>query len=141
MNLCMRRPHPCVEMRTAVSVFVQVTSLLDNLEFLVVPFVNPDGYVVHTKFILPSVPQSLLSFPPIPPTLLLYPPSSSLLLLPLSSLNSPSPSLSPSFTVYKAAGLGAYDLYDEVDYDTWYSTQLINELRIQDTRSEIFLVI
>jgi len=30
---------------TAVSVFVQVTSLLDNLEFLVVPFVNPDGYV------------------------------------------------------------------------------------------------
>ena len=41
---------------------------------------------------------------------------------------------SPS--VYKAAGLGAYDLYDEVDYDTWYSSQLLNELRIQDPRSE-----
>jgi len=39
--------------------------------------------------------------------------------------------------VYKAAGLGAYDLYDEVDYDTWYSTQLINELRIQDPRYKI----
>ena len=54
-----------------------------------------------------------------------------------SSPSSSSPSsslLSPS--VYKAAGLGAYDLYDEVDYDTWYSSQLLNELRIQDPRSE-----
>lgn len=55
------------------------------------------------------------------------------------SSSSPSSSLlSPS--VYKAAGLGAYDLYDEVDYDTWYSSQLLNELRIQDPRSEWWLL-
>ena len=37
-------------------------------------------------------------------------------------------------SVYKAAGLGAYELYDDVDFDTWYSTQLLNELQLQDPR-------
>ena len=37
-------------------------------------------------------------------------------------------------TVYKAAGLGAYEMYDEINYDTWYQTQLLNELRVTDPR-------
>lgn len=39
--------------------------------------------------------------------------------------------------VYKATGLGAYELYDEIEYDSWYSSQLLNELRIQDPRYKI----
>lgn len=37
--------------------------------------------------------------------------------------------------MYKAAGIGAYELYDDVDFDLWYQTQLLSELRIQDPRS------
>ena len=36
--------------------------------------------------------------------------------------------------VYRAVGLAAYELYDEIDYDQWYSTQLIRELEITDQR-------
>lgn len=36
--------------------------------------------------------------------------------------------------VYRAVGLAAYELYDEIDYDKWYSTQLIRELEITDQR-------
>ena len=36
--------------------------------------------------------------------------------------------------VYHAVGLAAYELYDEIDYDQWYSTQLIRELEITDQK-------
>ena len=36
--------------------------------------------------------------------------------------------------VYRAVGLAAYELYDEIDYDQWYSTQLIRELEITDEK-------
>ncbi|XP_065912020.1 importin-11-like isoform X2 [Dysidea avara] len=36
--------------------------------------------------------------------------------------------------VYRAVGLAAYELYDEIDYDNWYSTYLIRELEITDQR-------
>ena len=36
--------------------------------------------------------------------------------------------------VYHAVGLAAYELYDEIDYDKWYSTHLIRELEITDRR-------
>lgn len=36
--------------------------------------------------------------------------------------------------VYKAVGLAAYELYDEVDFDSWYSTHLLQELKISDKR-------
>lgn len=36
--------------------------------------------------------------------------------------------------MYRAVGLAAYELYDEIDYDQWYSTQLIHELEITDQR-------
>jgi len=36
--------------------------------------------------------------------------------------------------VYHAVGLAAYELYDQIDYDEWYSTQLIRELEITDQR-------
>ena len=36
--------------------------------------------------------------------------------------------------VYRAVGLAAYELYDQIDYDRWYSTQLIRELEITDQR-------
>lgn len=36
--------------------------------------------------------------------------------------------------MYRAVGLAAYELYDEIDYDKWYSTQLIHELEITDLR-------
>lgn len=36
--------------------------------------------------------------------------------------------------VYRAVGLAAYELYDQIDYDKWYSTQLIHELEITDQR-------
>jgi hypothetical protein len=39
--------------------------------------------------------------------------------------------------VYKAAGLGAFQLYDEVDFDNWYQTQLISELEIHEPRYKI----
>ena len=50
-----------------------------------------------------------------------------------SGMESPEPVFS-SYAVYKATGLGAYELYDEIEYDSWYSSQLLNELRIQDPR-------
>ena len=31
----------------------------------------------------------------------------------------------------------AFELYDDVDYDTWYQTQLLRELQIHDPRSEV----
>ena len=38
-------------------------------------------------------------------------------------------------TVYKAVELCAFDLYDDIDYDSWYQSQLLRELEIQDSRS------
>ena len=38
------------------------------------------------------------------------------------------------YIVYKAAGLGAFQLYDEVDFDGWYQGQLLAELQIQEPR-------
>ena len=39
--------------------------------------------------------------------------------------------------MYKAVELCAFELYDDVDYDTWYQTQLLRELQIHDPRSEV----
>ena len=38
------------------------------------------------------------------------------------------------FPVYNAVGLCAFGLYDQLDYDTWYQTQLLKELTITDPR-------
>lgn len=43
-----------------------------------------------------------------------------------------------SYTVYNAVGLCAFELYDDMDYDSWYQTQLLKELSIRDPRS-VFL--
>ena len=39
-----------------------------------------------------------------------------------------------SWLVYKAAGLCAFELYDDLDYDSWYQTQLLKELEVHDPR-------
>ena len=36
--------------------------------------------------------------------------------------------------VYKAAGLGAFQLYDSVDFDNWYQMQLLAELQVKQPR-------
>ena len=36
--------------------------------------------------------------------------------------------------VYNAVGLCAFQLYDDLDYDSWYQTHLLKELTIQDPR-------
>ena len=41
--------------------------------------------------------------------------------------------------MYHAVGLAAYELYDEIDYDNWYSTHLIRELEITDQRLFVFV--
>lgn len=35
------------------------------------------------------------------------------------------------FIVYNAVGLAAFDLYDEIDFDSWFSNILIPELQIK----------
>ena len=42
--------------------------------------------------------------------------------------------LCASSSVYKAVELCAFELYDDIDYDTWYQTQLLTELQIHDPR-------
>ena len=39
-----------------------------------------------------------------------------------------------SFIVYNAAGLLASDLYQHLDFETWFQNHLINELAVNDTR-------
>ena len=39
-----------------------------------------------------------------------------------------------SLSVYKAVELCAFELYDDIDYDSWYQSQLLTELQIQDPR-------
>lgn len=34
-------------------------------------------------------------------------------------------------SVYNAVGLSAFDLFDDVDFDGWFSTQLLQELNIK----------
>lgn len=36
--------------------------------------------------------------------------------------------------MYNAVGLCAFELYDQLDYDTWYQTQLLKELTVSDPR-------
>lgn len=51
--------------------------------------------------------------------------------------NADAASLRVKDAVYKAVGLCAFDLYDELDYDKWYQTQLLSELSIYDTRYKL----
>ncbi|XP_066994048.1 importin-11 [Anabrus simplex] len=39
--------------------------------------------------------------------------------------------------VYNAVGLAAYDLYDEVNFDQWFSTTLTQELKVKDTNYRV----
>jgi hypothetical protein len=39
--------------------------------------------------------------------------------------------------VYKAAGLGAFQLYDDIDFDSWYQSQLLAELQVNEPRYKI----
>lgn len=39
-----------------------------------------------------------------------------------------------SYSVYKAVELCAFELYDDIDYDSWFQSQLVRELQIQDPR-------
>ena len=34
-------------------------------------------------------------------------------------------------SVYNAVGLSAFDLFDDVDFDKWFSSQLLQELNIK----------
>ena len=38
------------------------------------------------------------------------------------------------FVVYNAVGLAAYDIYDDVDFDSWLSNKLVNELKISHSK-------
>lgn len=40
-------------------------------------------------------------------------------------------------SVYKSAAYSAHDLYDVVDFDTWYSTHLLEELKITHPRYQL----
>lgn len=40
-------------------------------------------------------------------------------------------------SIYNACGLGSYILFDEVDFDRWFTTQLIAELKIKDPRFRV----
>ena len=42
-------------------------------------------------------------------------------------------------TVYNAVGLASFDLFDEIDYDSWFSNHLLKELQIKDMRSVILI--
>ena len=44
---------------------------------------------------------------------------------------------SPLYSVYKAVELCAFELYDEIDYDRWFQSQLVRELQIRDPRYNI----
>ena len=37
-------------------------------------------------------------------------------------------------SVYNACGLASYDLFDEVDFDQWFTNQLVNELNNPSSR-------
>ncbi|XP_025833971.1 importin-11-like isoform X1 [Agrilus planipennis] len=39
--------------------------------------------------------------------------------------------------VYNAVGLGAYDLYDEIDFDQWFTNTLVQELKVKDPNYRI----
>ena len=39
-------------------------------------------------------------------------------------------------TVYNAVGLAAYELFDNVDFDTWFKNQLLGELQVGHHRYE-----
>ena len=43
-------------------------------------------------------------------------------------------SISSLPAVYNAVGLCAFQLYDDLDYDSWYQTHLLKELTICDPR-------
>ena len=37
-------------------------------------------------------------------------------------------------SVYNAVGLASFDLFDEIDYDSWFKNHLLKELQIKDQR-------
>ena len=39
--------------------------------------------------------------------------------------------------VYTAVGLASYDLFDQVDFDSWFSSYLLSELKIQHPKYRI----
>ncbi|XP_059610198.1 importin-11 [Phlebotomus argentipes] len=39
--------------------------------------------------------------------------------------------------IYNAAGLGAFNLFDEVDFDQWFTSQLLDELKIKNNNFRI----
>ena len=37
-------------------------------------------------------------------------------------------------SVYNACGLASYDLFDEIDFDQWFTNQLVNEINNPSSR-------
>lgn len=46
----------------------------------------------------------------------------------------------PSYSVYKAVELCAFELYDDIDYDSWFQSQLVRELQIRDPRCVLHVI-
>ena len=38
------------------------------------------------------------------------------------------------FSVYNAVGLASYDLFDDIDYDSWFTNHLVKEIQIKDLK-------
>lgn len=93
---------------------VQNMDLSADLNSLRVKEAGQSGILLFAPLLLPSL--LVLSLPPHPPSLLTRPLTLSISL------------------VYNAVGLCAFQLYDDLDYDTWYQTHLLKELTIRDPR-------
>lgn len=39
--------------------------------------------------------------------------------------------------IYNAVGLGAFNLFDDINFDQWFSSQLVNELKLQNSNFRI----
>ena len=53
-------------------------------------------------------------------------------LLPGTGAGAPAAALLLKEAVYNAAGLAACELYEYIDYDSWYSSQLLHEMSVAD---------
>ena len=53
-------------------------------------------------------------------------------LLPGTGAGAPAAALLLKEAVYNAAGLAACELYEYIDYDSWYSSQLLHEMSVTD---------
>ena len=45
------------------------------------------------------------------------------------------------FSAYNAVGLASFDLFDEIDFDSWFTNHLLQELQVKHKRWELNLVL